>query len=125
MITNLFWASQQLIQAIRIESDHNLFAGWRADHESGRGAAFVFLGQVLDGGGIVGNVPLFERDSSLREECRNDVAGGSTRLGENYDFRLTGSSLVHDFLADVLPHDFLDAPKTASTPDFTHIRSCM
>jgi hypothetical protein len=95
-MTKLFGAvSEELIQAIRIETDHNLFTGWRANDQRGCGAAFVFLGQVSDCGGIVGNVPLFERDSSLREECRNDVAGWSTGLGENYNFRLTGFKLFH------------------------------
>jgi len=68
--------SQQLIQTIRIETDHNLFAGWRANHESWRGAAFVFLGQVADRGGAVGHIALFEHDPSLREECRDTWQGG-------------------------------------------------
>jgi hypothetical protein len=104
---NLFGSSQQLIEPIWIESDHNLFAGWRANHERGGGAAFVFLGQVADRGGIVGNVALFEHDSSLREERRYDMAGRSAGLCEDYDFRLTRVSFLHDSFF----HEQLDALK--------------
>ena len=94
---------QKLIQPVRIESNHNLFVRSWANHERGCGAALVFLRQILHRGRVMADIPLFEYDPSLREECRNKLAGWSARLREHHDFWLARLIVFHAKLDALYP----------------------
>jgi hypothetical protein len=79
--TGCFLFSKKLVQSLRIESHHHIVA----DDNSGRGAAAIFINEVLNSGGIPADVAVLKCYASRREVGLGDLARRSTRLREDDD----------------------------------------
>ena len=77
---NLFGAAEQFIRRSGSKPIITSSLAGRPITRVGVEQLLSILGEVADCVGVVGDIPLFEHDSSLREECRDHVAGWSPGL---------------------------------------------
>jgi hypothetical protein len=86
-----FLITKELVQSLRIESDHHLFP----DDDSGCGTAAVFIDEILNRFRVLTDVTLLERYASRREVGRGDMAWRSAGLCKDDDLlRHCGARLL-------------------------------